>query len=246
MVVVQVARDRQRAATGLTRTCTLVSIVRLQRLGREVKVRYAGTAGGYDEWLPISSYRLAPLNSRATPPTEFGIGSAKDSAAVDAIVDEEDKAGDTVVYRGSTFGSRLMVDVVKAFHDVGGFDAVSARLQCRDDGRPHIDEIEHLFKALSRATPMLGRQRAADLVPTLQTVMFGALLALSDAQVRHLTKAAVLSMGTCMRCMLKRVLSPGKVRQLCVRRVLVTLAPWLTHLASRCLRAAWCSPRWLK
>ena len=174
-------------------------------------MRFVGTAGGYDEWLPISSYRLAPLNSRATPPTEFGIGSAEDSAAVDAIVDDEDAAGDTVVYRGSTFGSRLMVDVVKAFHDIGGFDAVSARLQCMDDGRPSIDEIDMLLKALSRVAPMLGRHRAADLVPQLQKVMFGALLSLSEAQIRHVTKAAVLSMGTSMRCLLKRVLSPSKV-----------------------------------
>lgn len=112
---------------------------------KQVRVAFIGWPEKYDEWIDVSSDRLALLDTRS-------LGKRGELAVRKEIkfVVHQAKLTDTEEYAANTqpaFYSRYYVGVVQSFGQLGTFNVISKRLQHQELPLPLIMRLK-LFEAL--------------------------------------------------------------------------------------------------
>ena len=172
-----------------------------------VLISYDGWSSKYDEWLPITSGRLAAPLSRARGGKESGgtIFGTRDDVC--EVADDGDDENVCAVYRSPQFGSHRYVAVVNRFEELGGFRAV---LKAIPDAP--VTQLTLLVRLFHNVTCVLSRKFAQACLPQFRNVVFRRVLGLNDIELRTLSKRTVTDLVRTLQFVLTRIFPLDEVK----------------------------------
>ena len=172
-----------------------------------VKVSYDGWSSRYDEWLSITSDRIAQFKSKALGGQEAGGVSGSGVFLSREFDDSSDSDDQFAVFRGKEWGSYLLTEKINYFGSQGGFDFLIQRILQRPAQALPVTLLKKILDSLARGFVVLGKQFLRRFLIPLRLSIFDSILDLSDVEMRELSKEIIEEIVKAMEKLLKRIYS---------------------------------------
>uniref|UniRef100_A0A7S1G6F9 UBP34/UBP24/USP9X/USP9Y-like ARM repeat region domain-containing protein n=1 Tax=Bicosoecida sp. CB-2014 TaxID=1486930 RepID=A0A7S1G6F9_9STRA len=176
-------------------------------------VSFVGWASKYDEWLPTTSTRIAPLNSRSMGAKGKLASHSLEPDAALAVDDADDPDTVFALRRPGETYSHFLIDLVQWFGQNNGFMVLLARVQALEPTPIPIGQLRVLLVAVGNIAKHLTRGFARHWVPAFFDAVKKVLVTVDAARLRQLDLDTLNEITGQLRRLLRRCYSAFETAQ---------------------------------
>lgn len=166
-------------------------------------VSFIGWPGKYDEWLPIDSSRIAPVNTRSFGENGKLSSHTFEPEDVSVVDDADDPTSIWAVLRFGDSTSYYLVDLINHFGTAQGFVALLQRVRNVEPPMP-IGILRNLLNALGNVAKLLTRAFAQHWVMELFEAVRNRLVNADAATLRQLDLTVINDFVRNLRRLVRR------------------------------------------